>query len=98
MKETLWNILQSNQDYNEVLIFSSVGVVEFFCNSPYNLSEGSSIFYGVTVHKSILCQYTITFSLFYLKIFLVFSLTCFIILFLTRHPILVLNSVFSLKM
>lgn len=69
-----------------------------FCNSPYNLSKGASIFYGMTVLKSMLCQYTITFSLFHLKIFLVFSLTCFITLFLTRHLILVLNSVFSVKM
>lgn len=98
MKEILWNILQSNQHYNEALVFSTVGVVEYFCNSPYNLSKGSSILYGVTVLKSMLCQYTITFSLFHLKIFLVFSLTCFITLFLTRHPILVLNSVFSVKM
>lgn len=93
-----WNILQSNQHYDEVPVFSSIGVVEFFCYSPYNLSKGSSIFYGMTVLKSMLCQYTIIFSLFHLKIFLMFSLTCFITLFLTRHMILVLNSTFSVKM
>lgn len=69
-----------------------------FFSSPYNLSKGSSVFYGMTVLKSMLCQHKIIFSLFYLRLFLVFSLTCFITLFLTRHLILVLNSVFSVKM